>query len=87
MRTYKGRASVPDTQIPVQMHDELLPIDHTASTLVLDTQDDLDDKEEEEEVTEQASRSLQDVLLIADDFAHLTIHGNAEEVVWVTTLQ
>ncbi|KAG2342409.1 hypothetical protein BDR05DRAFT_976534 [Suillus weaverae] len=45
----------------------------------VDTQDDLDDEEEEDEVVEQASRSLQDVLLVADDFSRLRIHGNAEE--------
>jgi hypothetical protein len=45
-----------------------------------DTQDDLDGKEEEEEeLVEEASRSLQDVLCIADDFLQLQLHDNTDE--------
>ncbi|KAG2126906.1 hypothetical protein DEU56DRAFT_958995 [Suillus clintonianus] len=72
-------ASVANAQIPTQMLVAPLPVDHTASPLDVDTQDDLDDEEEEDEVVEQASRSLHDVLLIADDFSHLGIHDDAEE--------
>ncbi|KAG1775054.1 hypothetical protein EV702DRAFT_1199651 [Suillus placidus] len=72
-------ASTANAQIPTRMLVESLPIDHTTSPLDVDTQDDLDDEEEEDEVVEQASRSLQDVLLVADDFSRLRIHGNAEE--------
>jgi hypothetical protein len=44
-----------------------------------DTQDDLDGKEEEEELVEEASRSLQDVLCITDDFLQLQLHDNTDE--------
>ncbi|KAG1888001.1 uncharacterized protein F5891DRAFT_1218431 [Suillus fuscotomentosus] len=44
-----------------------------------DTQDDLDGEEEEEEVAEEVSRSLQDVLRIADDFSQLELHGNTDD--------
>lgn len=72
-------ASIPNAQIPAYMLVEPPPVNHAASALDLDTQDDLDDEEEQEQVVEQASRILQDVLLIADDFSCLRIHSNAEE--------
>lgn len=72
-------ASVANAQIPTRMLVDPLPVDPTASPLDLDTHDDLDDEEGEDEVVEQASRSLQDVLLVADDFSRLGIHGDAEE--------
>ncbi|KAG0691762.1 hypothetical protein DFH29DRAFT_1010244 [Suillus ampliporus] len=43
------------------------------------TQEDLDEEEQEEEVAEEVSRSLQDVLRVADDFLHLELHRNVEE--------
>ncbi|KAG2111364.1 hypothetical protein DEU56DRAFT_936170 [Suillus clintonianus] len=72
-------ASIANAQIPTRMIVQPPPVHHTASSLAVDTQDDLDDEEEEDEVVEQVSRSLQDVLLVADDFSRLGIHGDAEE--------
>jgi hypothetical protein len=41
-----------------------------------DTPADLDDEEQAEEVEEEASRSLQDVLPIANDFSRLDLHDH-----------
>ncbi|KAG2124204.1 hypothetical protein DEU56DRAFT_923609 [Suillus clintonianus] len=61
-------ASIANAQIPTRMIVQPPPVHHTASSLA-----------EEDEVVEQVSRSLQDVLLVADDFSRLGIHGDAEE--------
>lgn len=69
-------ASTPNVWIPSRLPAEHITLDSGAS---IDTQDDLDGEEEEEEVAEEASRSLQDVLHIADDFSQLDLHD--EELV------
>ncbi|KAG1726723.1 uncharacterized protein EDB91DRAFT_1339607 [Suillus paluster] len=78
-------ASLANAQIPTRMLVDPLPVDPTASALDIDTHDDLDDEEEEDEVVEQASRSLQDVLLVADDFSRLRIHDAEEYALFVKT--
>ncbi|KAG0700154.1 hypothetical protein DFH29DRAFT_876763 [Suillus ampliporus] len=61
-------ASMPNAQISTYMLADnvfpSLPVDP-------DTQEELDDEEVEEEEAEEASRTLQDVLLITDDFSRL----------------
>ncbi|KAG1780720.1 hypothetical protein EV702DRAFT_1023402 [Suillus placidus] len=72
-------ASIPNVRILSRLLAEHVPLDNGASTVEPDTQDDLDGEEEEEEVAEEASRHLQDVLRIADDFSQLELHGSTDE--------
>ncbi|KAG1888972.1 uncharacterized protein F5891DRAFT_1216814 [Suillus fuscotomentosus] len=71
-------ASTSNAWIPSALLTEHMPLDKGAS-VDSDTQDDLDGEEEEEEVAEEVSRSLQDVLRIADDFSQLELHGNTDD--------
>ncbi|KAG2337491.1 hypothetical protein BDR05DRAFT_978479 [Suillus weaverae] len=60
-----------------RLHDiSMLP--GFSGTLVPDTHEDLDEEEQEEEIAEEASRNLQDVLLVMDDFARLGLLDDAD---------
>ncbi|KAG1893159.1 uncharacterized protein F5891DRAFT_1131377 [Suillus fuscotomentosus] len=48
----------------------------SSAVLCADSYEDLDEEEEEEEMAEEASRNLQDVLLITDDFARLELNDS-----------
>lgn len=72
-------ASVPDV-IPVDVLTDSMPTDNLSSpVLCADTHEDLDDEEEEEEMAEEASRNLQDVLLVTDDFARLEVNDSLSD--------
>ncbi|KAG2357549.1 hypothetical protein BDR07DRAFT_1453047 [Suillus spraguei] len=64
--------STPNTQVPLQLLAEHIPFNRP-STVDPDTPDDLDDEEQAEEVEEEASKSLQDILHVADDFLQLDL--------------
>ncbi|KAG2117688.1 hypothetical protein BD769DRAFT_1629740 [Suillus cothurnatus] len=59
-------ASLPDPHIPASMF-AALAVHDPSSPVGVDTQEELD----EEEVAEETSRSLQDIVLITDDFSQL----------------
>ncbi|KAG1834285.1 hypothetical protein DFJ58DRAFT_719367 [Suillus subalutaceus] len=64
--------STPNAQVPSRLLAEHIPFNRP-STVDPDTPDDLDDEEQAEEVEEEASKSLQDVLRVADDFSRLDL--------------
>jgi hypothetical protein len=66
-------------RIPSRLLTDHTSLNNRAFVVDPDTQDDLDGEEEEEELVEEASRSLQDVLCIADDFSQLQLHDNTDE--------
>ncbi|KAG1796177.1 uncharacterized protein BJ212DRAFT_1450658 [Suillus subaureus] len=71
--------SVPD-MIPVDVLTDNMPTDNLSSpVLCADTHEDLDEEEEEEEMAEEASRNLQDVLLVTDDFAWLEVNDSLSD--------
>jgi hypothetical protein len=72
-------ASTPNVRIPSRLLTDHTSLNNRAFVVDPDTQDDLDGEEEEEELVEEASRSLQDVLRIADDFSQLQLHDNTDE--------
>ncbi|KAG0691985.1 hypothetical protein DFH29DRAFT_986014 [Suillus ampliporus] len=65
-------ASVPDV-IPVYMLTDNMHRDELLSPVCPDTHEDLDEEEQAEEIAEEASRNLQDILLVTDDFARLEL--------------
>jgi hypothetical protein len=69
--------SIPNAQVPSQLltrHDRF----DRLSTVYPDTPDDLEEEEQAEEVEEEASKSLQDVLRVADDFSRLDLLDNED---------
>ncbi|KAG1736957.1 hypothetical protein EDB19DRAFT_1989115 [Suillus lakei] len=65
-------ASVANAQIPTQMLVAPLPVDHTASPLDVDTQDDLDDEEEEDELYDASRTSIRPVCAVLEfEFAFM----------------
>ncbi|OJA19730.1 hypothetical protein AZE42_01494 [Rhizopogon vesiculosus] len=72
-------ASAPDAWIPTNMPTSHILLHKLLSHVASDTQEDLEEEEEEKEVAEEALRSLQDILLITDDFSWLGLLDSAEE--------
>jgi hypothetical protein len=70
--------STPNAQVPSQLLTERNHFEGL-STVYQDTPDDLDEEEQAEEVEEEASKSLQDVLRVADDFSRLDLDNEAYE--------
>ncbi|KAG2354598.1 hypothetical protein BDR07DRAFT_1305407 [Suillus spraguei] len=66
-------ASLPDPHIPASMF-AALAVHDPSSPVGADTQEELD----EEEVAEETSRSLQDIVLITDDFSQLEVLDSGE---------
>ncbi|KAG2030586.1 hypothetical protein BDR03DRAFT_1034778 [Suillus americanus] len=60
-------ASTPNAWTPANIFSDCIPVHNPSSPA--DTQEDLDEEEEADEVTEEASRSLQNVLHITDDLS------------------
>ncbi|KAG1831413.1 hypothetical protein F4604DRAFT_1946633 [Suillus subluteus] len=78
-RTGPGEsASAPNARTPANMFTGRIPAHNPSSPVGADTQEDLDEEEVTEEVTEEASRSLHNVLLIADDLSRLQLIDNVE---------
>ncbi|KAG1805541.1 uncharacterized protein BJ212DRAFT_1570838 [Suillus subaureus] len=71
-------ASMPDPLIPANMFAAHIPAHNPSSPIGADTQEDLDEEEVTEEVAEEASRSLQDIITITDDFSQLQVVDNGE---------
>ncbi|KAG1819866.1 uncharacterized protein BJ212DRAFT_1446161 [Suillus subaureus] len=71
-------ASAPNAWTPANMFSDCIPVHNLSSPVSADTQEDLDEEEEADEVTEEASRSLQNVLHITDDLSGLQLIDNAE---------
>jgi hypothetical protein len=67
--------STPNAQVPLQLLAECIPFNRP-STVDPDTPADLDDEEQAEVVEEEASRSLQDILHVANDFSWLDLHDH-----------
>jgi len=68
---------VPDPLIPTNMFAAHIPAHNHSSPIGADTQEDLDE-EVTEEVAEEASRSLQDIITITNDFSQLQVADNGE---------
>ncbi|KAG1733292.1 hypothetical protein EDB19DRAFT_1831013 [Suillus lakei] len=83
MHTGVGEStSVPDAIPANVLADPCIPTPKPSSPVYADTHEDLDEEEEEEEeeeeIVEQASRNLQDILLVTDDFAWLGLLDDAD---------
>lgn len=76
-RTSLGEsASVPATRVPANMH-----ADHISARnppYPVDTLEDLEEEEVEDEIAEEASRRLQDVLFITEDLSRLELSDHAD---------
>jgi len=70
-------ASLPDPHIPASMF-AALAVHDPSSPVGADTQEELDEEEVAEEVAEETSRSLQDIVLITDDFSQLEVLDSGE---------
>jgi hypothetical protein len=55
-----------------------LTVHDPSSPVGVDTQEELDEEEVAEEVAEETSRSLQDIVLITDDFSQLKVLDSGE---------
>jgi hypothetical protein len=51
-----------------------LAVHDPSSPVGADTQEELDEEEVAKEVAKETSRSLQDIVLITDDFSQLKVH-------------
>ncbi|KAG1781338.1 hypothetical protein EV702DRAFT_1193520 [Suillus placidus] len=72
-----GSASMPDT-IPANILADPIPLPKLTLPVHADTHEDLDEEKQKEEIAEEASRNLQDVLLIMNDFVWLRLLDDAD---------
>jgi hypothetical protein len=80
MHTGPGEsASVPDA-IPANILAGPILTPQPSLPIHADTHEDLDKEEQEEELAEEASRNLQDILLVTDDFAWLGLDDDAADI-------